>query len=213
MKLRIKLKIGKEALGYAAFAAAALIFFLYLRFPGEIFARYAISSVSAMKPDAILLIGDIRPGIPPGIRFKNIALGFRDNPLATLQADTVTTTPGYGALLKGQTAIFLTATGYGGTAKGELGTGRFLSLQGPISAKMTLDGLTMEKIGYLKERLGQADHRQTQGCAELQRQSAGAGGRVGKHRPDPFKRELSAPGKTSWVSTDWTLRTWTPGSA
>jgi len=154
MKFRIKLKIGKESLGYAAFAAVALIFFLYLRFPGDIFARYAISSLSAMNPDAILLIGDIRPGIPPGIRFKNIVLGFRDNPLATLQAETIITTPGYGALMKGRTAIFLTAAGYGGTVKGELGTSRFLSLQGPISARMTLDGLTMEKIGYLKERLG-----------------------------------------------------------
>lgn len=141
-------------LGYAAFAAAALIFFLYLRFPGDIFARYAVSSVSAMNPDAILLIGDVSPGIPPGIRFKNIALGFRDNPLATLQADTVTATPGYGALMKGQTTVSLSAAGYGGTMKGELGGGRFLSLQGPISVKMTLDGLTMEKIGYLRERLG-----------------------------------------------------------
>jgi len=120
--------------------------------PGDIFARYAISSVSAMNPDAILLIGDIRPGIPPGIRFKNTALvsGIIPSPPSGRHHHHNTR---FGALMKGRRQSSLPPP-LRRNRKRRVGNRRFLSLQGPISAKMTLDGLTMEKIGYLKERLG-----------------------------------------------------------
>jgi type II secretion system protein N len=154
MKRNIKLKITPYAFGYAAFAVAALILFLYLRFPGDVMVRYLVSSGSAMNPDQILNIDSAKPVIPPGMTFTNVVLGFRNNPRSAIQADTITIRPRYLSLLGGRTAVAFSANAYGGAIQGQADTNHFLSFRGPINWKLAADGLDIEKISYLKDRLG-----------------------------------------------------------
>jgi type II secretion system protein N len=154
MKRNIKLKITPYTFGYAAFAVAALILFLYLRFPGDILVRYLVSSASAMNPDQVLHIDSAKPVIPPGLIFTNLTLGFRNPPRSTIQADAITIKPGYLSLLSGRTAVTFAANAYGGEIRGQADTNNFLSFRGPIDWKLAADGLDIEKISYLKDRLG-----------------------------------------------------------
>lgn len=154
MKRNIKLKITPYAFGYAVFAVAALIFFLYLRFPGDVLIRYLVSSASAMNPDLALHIDSAQPAVPPGLTFNHVALGFRNLPQSAIQADAITISPGYLSLLSGRTAVAFSASAYGGALRGQADTNHFLSFQGPVNWKLAAEGLDVGKIGYLKDRLG-----------------------------------------------------------
>jgi type II secretion system protein N len=154
MKFRIKFKITRYTFGYAAFAVAALIVFAYLRFPGDIFARYFVTAVADMNPNATMLVDFVTPAIPPGVTLNNVTLGFRDSPQATIQADAITVGPAYLPLFKGRSAAAFTAKTYGGGVFGQAQTNQFLAVDGPIDWKVNLDGIDIGKIGYLKERLG-----------------------------------------------------------
>jgi type II secretion system protein N len=154
MKRNIRLKITPYTFGYAAFAVAALILFLYLRFPGDILVRYLVSSASAVNPDQVLHIDSAKPVLPPGLTFTNVTLGFRNHPRSAIQADAITIRPGYLSLLSGRTAVAFAANAYGGAVKGQADTKHSLSFQGPIDWTLAADGLDMEKISCLKDRLG-----------------------------------------------------------
>ncbi len=154
MKHNIKMKITPYTFGYAAFAVATLILFLYLRFPDDILIRYLVWSASAMNPDQILHIDSAKPVIPPGLTFTNVTLGFRNHPRSTIQADAITIRPGYLSLLSGRTAFAFAANACGGAIRGQADTNHFLSFQGPIDWKLAADGLDIGKITYLKDRLG-----------------------------------------------------------
>ncbi|MFH1081088.1 MAG: type II secretion system protein GspN [Pseudomonadota bacterium] len=154
MKRNIKLKITRYTFGYAAFAVAALILFLYLRFPGDALVRYLVASASAMNPDQVLQIDSVKPVIPPGMTFTHMSLVSRNHPRSAIQADTITIRPGYLSFLRGRTAIVFTANAYGGAIQGQADTNHFLSFRGPINWTLAADGLDIERISYLKDTLG-----------------------------------------------------------
>lgn len=152
--MKFRIKITRYTIGYAAFAIAALIVFAYLRFPGDTFARYFVSIVADMNPDAIMIVDSVSPAIPPGLTFNNVTLGFSDSSQATIQADAITVGPAYLPLFKGRSAAAFTAKAYGGAIDGQAQTNQFLAIDGPIDWKVNLDGIDIGKIGYLKERMG-----------------------------------------------------------
>jgi type II secretion system protein N len=154
MKRNIKLKITPNTFGYAAFAVAVLILFLYLRFPGDVLVRYLVSAASAVNPEQVLHIDSAKPVIPPGMTFTNVALGFLNHPRSAIQADAITIRPGYLSFLSGRTAFAFSANAYGGAIQGQADTNHFLSFRGPINWKLAADGLDIEKISYLKDSLG-----------------------------------------------------------
>ena len=152
--MKFRIKITRHAFGYAVFAMAALFVFLYVRFPGDMFARHLAAIATDLNPDAMVLIDSVKPAIPPGINFKNVKLGFRDNPAATIYVDTFTLKPAWLSLFKGQTTFVLTAKTYGGSVEAQAATKQFLAADGPIDGKLNLDGIDIASIGYLRERLG-----------------------------------------------------------
>jgi type II secretion system protein N len=154
MKLKIRWKINGYTLGMFAFTGAVLIVMLYLRFPGDAAVPFLVSAVEEKNPGAIFRIDAAKPVMPPGIRFSNVTMGFRDNPLSMIQADRITMSPAYLTLLKGLTAISFSADAYGGVVQGQAGTDHFLSFQGPLNWEMKADGIRIERIGCLKELLG-----------------------------------------------------------
>ena len=126
---------------------------LYLRFPGDVIEKYIITVITAKNPDAILTIDDVSPDIRLGIKIRNLLVGFRDNPLATLYADRIALRPDMMSAFQGAIKILLDADLYGGTA-----TGKVLYLgkstpSGSIQGDFNLNNIPVEKIAYLKERL------------------------------------------------------------
>ena len=154
MKFRVKFKITRSTLGYTAFAVAALIVFAYLRFPGDMFARYLAAVATDLNREAILMVDDVKPSIPPALTLNHATLGFRDNLQATFQADTVTVGPAWLPLFKGRSAAAFDARTYGGIVNAQALTQRFLAFDGPVDWNVNFDGIDIGKIGYLKERLG-----------------------------------------------------------
>ena len=143
----------KAIAGYTLFALAALAVFLYLRFPGRDIARFFASSLSDLNPRAVLLIDDVKPAFPPGLKLGKISLRTGDGSAAFFQADGMTVKPEYLSLLKDRKILLVTASVYGGTVKGRIGGDRLHSLPDPLTAGVELDGIDIERSGYLKERL------------------------------------------------------------
>jgi type II secretion system protein N len=152
--MKFKIKITRYTFGYAAFAVAALLVFLYLRFPGEMFARYLAAVAADMNPRAVMLIDSVKPSFVPGITFHNTTLGFQDNLSATIQADEWWVGPAWLPLFKGKSAVRYTAKAYGGSVRGQAVSRQFLAFGGPVDANLSLDGIDIGKIGYLKEKMG-----------------------------------------------------------
>lgn len=154
MKRSRRVKITPAVLGYAAFAAAAFILFLYLRFPGDVLIRNLSAAAADVHPDCLLLIDSAKPAIPPGVAFTNVTLGLRSRPRSSLQADTVTLRPAYRQIFSGGTGVAFAAVAYGGTIRGQADTNHFLSFRGPVRWHLTADGIDVAGIDALKDRMG-----------------------------------------------------------
>jgi type II secretion system protein N len=154
MKMKLRLKITRHTLGYAVFTVSALIVFAYLRFPGDIFARYLTAAATDMSPGIIMKVDSVKPALPPGIMLDSVTLRFPDSPQAAIQTDAIMISPAYLPLFKGHTAAAFTLKSYGGAINGQAQTRQFMAFDGPLDWKVNLDGIDLGKIGYLKERLG-----------------------------------------------------------
>ena len=149
----MRLKLNRVMVGYVLAGIAMLLILLYLRFPGEAVTDYVKAAVAAGYPRTQLSLDVIRPSFPPGLAAKNVTVGFRDRPEATLHADGVTVRPGGLALLRGRLAILLAMEGYGGEARGRIDYPGLFSFQGPLTAETNFRELRIEKCAWLKEAL------------------------------------------------------------
>lgn len=151
--MKLKLRITKRIILYVMAGLVILILTLYLRFPGDVIEKYIITVITAQNPDAILTIDDVSPDIRLGIKIRNLLIGFRDSPLATLHADRIVLRPDIMSAFQGATQILLDADAYGGTATGKVLYLRKSTPSGSIQGDFNLNNIPVEKISYLKERL------------------------------------------------------------
>ncbi len=149
----MKLRLNGAIAGYILAGIVMLLVFLYLRFPAEALRSYAEAVAAARYPQALLSIDAIRPSIPPGLAFSGITVAFRDSPDAALHVDRLSVRPGGLSLLSGRFTILTAAEGYGGGMEGRVDFSRLFSLQGPLSATVSLRDIRIEKCAWLKEAL------------------------------------------------------------
>lgn len=149
----MKLKMNRAIAGYILAGIAMLLILLCLRFPGEALTNYMEAVAAARYPQASLSIDAIRPSIPPGLAFSGITVAVRDRPDAILHADRLSVRPGGLSLLGGRFAILMAAEGYGGEMEGRVDFSRLFSLQGPLSATVSLRDIRIEKCAWLREAL------------------------------------------------------------
>lgn len=138
--------------GYMLAGIAVFLAFLYLRFPGEAITDY-VNAVYARHPGSAVTVDRIGPSFPPGLTATKVTVGFRGQPEATLQADTLSLRPRGLSLLQGQWVILLAATGYGGDAEGRIDFSRIFSFREPRSVEATLRNLKMERCAWLQQTL------------------------------------------------------------
>ncbi|MCG2739851.1 MAG: type II secretion system protein GspN [Syntrophaceae bacterium] len=145
-------RINRAVAGYILAGVAMLILLLYLRFPGGAFTDY-IRAEAARYPGLLLSIDAVEPAIPPGVTLENITAGFRGSPEATLHADRIGIRPGWLSLLRGRLALVMAAEGYGGDIRGQVEFADIFSVKGPLSARMNLREIRIEKCAWLRDAL------------------------------------------------------------
>jgi type II secretion system protein N len=145
-----KFRITRSFFGYVLAAVLLLLFFLYLRFPGDAVRDYLKAAAAARYPDTLFVVDSIEPVIPPGISLKNMTFAFRESPEATLHADSLTFSPGWASLMKGKAAVAVSASLYGGDIRGSGEMVKTFSLTGPLSATARFSGIKLEKCLILQ---------------------------------------------------------------
>jgi type II secretion system protein N len=149
----MRLKINRAVLGYVIAGIVMLGVFLYFRFPGKAVTDYVKAASAARNPQLLLSIDTTGPTFPPGIMFDNVTASPGGRPEATLHADSLRIRPGGISLLGGRLSLLMAAEGYGGEAKGSIDFSRLFSLQGPLTAGLTLRDIRIEKCTWLREAL------------------------------------------------------------
>ncbi len=159
-------KSNRAIAGYILAGIAMLLFFLYLRFPGEALTDY-VKAAAAQDPRALISLDTIRPSFPPGLSASNVTIGDRGRPEATLHADILSVRPRGFSLLRGELAFLIAAKGYGGEARGRVDFPRLFSLRGPLSAEATLRDVRIERCAWLQEALARRITGTLQGTVSL----------------------------------------------
>jgi type II secretion system protein N len=149
----MRLKIYRAVLGYVIAGLVMLVVFLYFRFPGKALTDYVMAESAARNPQLLLSIDTTQPIFPPGVAFENVKVSPGGRPEATLHADSLSVRPGGISLLGGRLSLLMTAEGYGGEAKGSIDFSRLFSLQGPLTAGLTLRDIRIEKCTWLRDAL------------------------------------------------------------
>jgi type II secretion system protein N len=137
--------------GYLLVGALILLFFLYLRFPGDAVKSYLKAASGARYPAMLFVIDSVEPVIPPGIEIKNITAGLRERPEATLHTDSLKFFPLWLSILQGKAALKTSIVLYGGELSGSGGFARPFSLEGPFSATARFEGIRLEKCLMLHD--------------------------------------------------------------
>jgi type II secretion system protein N len=82
---------------YLAFALVAVLFFLYLLFPAELFREILEERVAQVDPDLSITTDKIQPTIPPGLKLQPFWISYTD--LSILRSDYIKVTPHLFSLL------------------------------------------------------------------------------------------------------------------
>jgi len=152
MKAKLNVhKISRAFFGYALAGVLMLLFFLYLRFPGDAVRDYLKASAAARHPDMLFVLDSVGPVIPPGMAMENLTIGFRGRPEATLHADRLTFSPGWLSVFQGKAAVVTSASLYGGEINGSGELAQAFSLRGPFSGSVQVNGIRLEKCLMLQD--------------------------------------------------------------
>ncbi len=139
---------------------AALVFAYWL-FPQQTVLEMAATAAARIDPRLQLTAVQVRPKLPPGLIFRQVALGWDGHPV--VEADKVKITPSIASMFTGQKEIGFTATLGEGLINGRINLDRKLKDR-PAKLVATASDIALGKISLLKQWpqvniRGQADAR------------------------------------------------------
>jgi type II secretion system protein N len=152
----MKWTFNKRVFGYILFGIVVVAVFLYLRFPNRIVRDYLVSVAVVRNPDAVLVIGAVKPAFPPGVKLEKVSYGSSQNPEATVQINELTARLGLLKFFRGKTQLFLKGDVYGGSLKGYCDFADFLSLARPARWEIQLSDCSLDKFAYVRGSLNRA---------------------------------------------------------
>ena len=85
---------------------------------------------------------------------ENVLLGFKDNPESGVRLESLRVRPRLSGYLVGRSSFAMNAVAYGGAVQGRVNFPSLTPDKIPTSAEIKLENLNLEKIAYLKEKLG-----------------------------------------------------------
>lgn len=147
-------KISKNMVLYILFTFIALGFFLYVRFPGKVVQSYLLDTMAERYPAVSLSLASVSLSFPPGLKMENVLLGFKDNPESGTRLESLRVRPRLSGYLVGRSSFAMNAVAYGGAVQGRVNFPHLIPDKIPTSAEIKLENLNLEKIVYLKEKLG-----------------------------------------------------------
>jgi type II secretion system protein N len=147
-------KLSKNVVLYILFTFIVLGCFLYVRFPGQAVQSYLLEAMAERYPAVFLSLASVSLSFPPGLKMENVLLGFKDNPESGARMESLQVRPRLSGYLVGRSSFALNAVAYGGAVKGRVNFLNLMPDKIPTSAEIKLENLNLEKIAYLKERLG-----------------------------------------------------------
>ena len=153
-KSKMMKKFSKKSVLYILFTFIALVCFLYIRFPGQVVQSYLLNIVAERYPAVSLSLASVSLSFPPGLKMEKVLLGFKDNPEAGARLESLRVRPRLSGYFVGRSSFAINAVAYGGTVKGRVNFPQLAPDKIPTSAEITLENVDLEKIAYLKERLG-----------------------------------------------------------
>ncbi len=149
----MRLRKVRNFFGYLVAGAVMLVFFLYLRFPGDAAKNWLKSYGMGRLPDLVFVIDAVEPSFPPGVKIKNITAAFRQRPEATIHADNLAVSPGWLSLLRGRVCVLAEASAYDGNLHVRNEFTRTFSLDGPFSTVVKFNGLRLDKCLWFQNAL------------------------------------------------------------
>lgn len=146
--------ISKNIMLYILFTFIVLGFFLYVRFPGKAVQSYLLDTIAERYPQVSLSLASVSLSFPPGLKMEGLFLGFKDNPEPALRLERLRVRPRWSGYLFGNSSWAMNAVLYGGNLQGRVNYQHLIPDKIPASAELKFANLNLEKIAYLKERLG-----------------------------------------------------------
>ncbi len=134
---------------YALYALALTGALLYVRFPADAVEQFLADRVARAAPGAELVVGELRPALPPGLVMEPVGLVRADGPLVRL--DRLRLTPSLLSLLGDRPRTDVDARGLGGRVAGELTLVRTENGTVPEAAEAELANLDLSGLPFLQQ--------------------------------------------------------------
>ncbi len=147
-------KINKTHIYYTLFTLLLLIFFLYARFPSKVVETYIVNAAAERYPQAFVSLSSVSVALPPGLILENMLFGFRDDLEANIRLDQCRVRPRLLGYLTGRSSFAVRAIAYGGSLQGVVNYADFTPKKIPSDAEVRFQGINLDKIAYLKKKLG-----------------------------------------------------------
>lgn len=149
-------KMNKNIIFYLIFGFFVFCTFLYLRFPGGSVGDYISRLVAARYPDIQFSFESVSLAFPPGVKLKNVALGFKDNTEARIGMERLKVRPRLLGFILGRSSYVLNVLACDGTIKAVVDFPGYSTQNAPADARIRFDEIKLEKCAYIRDRLGRS---------------------------------------------------------
>lgn len=146
----------RKYVGYAVFAAAALLVIAWIKMPSDALRSLVLSALSNNKAGAQVRLEAAEVAFPFGLTLTRLSVQPRDGRGPGVQADTVTAHPALLPLMTGRLAFRVQAAAMGGRIDGDIAFRNRFSASGPVQADMRFGGINAADCPGLAELLGRA---------------------------------------------------------
>lgn len=142
--------------GYAAFAVAALLVFVWVKMPTDALRSLVLLALSKNKAGMQVSLEAAEWAFPFGLVLTGLYVQPRDGRGPGVQAETVTAHPAMLALMTGRLAFRVEAAAMGGRIDGDIAFRNRFSAGGPVQANLTFGGINAAECPGLAEMLGRS---------------------------------------------------------
>jgi len=130
---------------YISFIIAAFVFFLYILFPSDAVKTYIEHKLGGINPDLSILIDNINPVFPPGVRLNTVSFYYIRSLL--LDAETIKIVPKIFSVFSSKKTFSFKSVAYDGIINGKAIIG---SNAGHIKVDADLSGIQIKDIPAIK---------------------------------------------------------------
>ncbi|MBW1897650.1 MAG: type II secretion system protein GspN [Deltaproteobacteria bacterium] len=136
----------KQRFLYAAYVISVTLFFLYILFPSEVAKKYMVSGLNRINPDFDIMIGNVEPDFPPGIKLYNVSAYHNGD--SVFDAEKIVLSPAILSFFAGKLSLYIDGAVYAGLieAKVDFSWEKFL----PEKVYVRLNDIQIGEIIILK---------------------------------------------------------------